>query len=40
MSVYKEDVEALWAFVYETKDGFSYYVADEIKKIIKKNLDL
>ncbi len=40
MSVYKDDVEALWAFVYETKDGFSYYIADEIKKLIKKTLDL
>ena len=40
MSVYKDDVESLWAFVYETKDGFSYYIADEIKKLIKKTFNL
>ena len=40
MSVDESDVDSLWAFVYETKDGFSYYIADEVKKLIKKTLDL
>ena len=40
MSVYRDDVEALWVFVYETQDGFSYYIADEIKELIKKTFGL
>lgn len=40
MSAYQEDIESLWVFVYENKDHLSYYIADEIKKIIKKKLNI
>ena len=40
LSAYEDDVKALWVFVYEKKNVCSYYVADEIKKIIKKVLHL
>lgn len=32
----KEDIRALWAFVYKKEKNFSYYIPDEIKEIIKK----
>lgn len=40
MAIYDEDIEALWAFVYKDKGGYSYYLADEIKDIIKEKLDI
>ena len=40
MSAYQDDIESLWVFVYENKDHLSYYIADEIKKIIKKKLNI
>lgn len=39
MSVYQEDIEELWAFVYENGNHYSYYIPTEIKKIIKKELN-
>ena len=39
-SVYDDDIESFLAFVYEKNDSYSYYIPDEIKKIIKKVLDL
>lgn len=35
MSAYKNDIEGLWVFIY-----YSYYIPNEIKKIIKKELNL
>lgn len=40
MSVYQQDIEALWAFVYKNGDYYSYYIPIEIKKIIKEILNL
>ena len=40
MSAYQDDIEGLWVFVYENKDHYSYYIPTEIKKIIKKELNL
>ena len=40
MSAYHDDIEAGWCFVYENGNYLSYYIADEIKKIIKKILKL
>ena len=33
---YEQDIEALWTFVYKKSNYYSYYVADEIKDIIKE----
>ncbi len=40
MSAYQDDIEALWVFVYENNEGISYYIPTEIKKIIKKELNI
>lgn len=40
MSAYKNDIEGLWVFIYENNDNYSYYIPNEIKKIIKKELNL
>ena len=40
MSIYDDDIENLWAFVYKENNHYSYYIATEIKKIIKKELGL
>ncbi len=40
MSAYKDDIEELWVFIYENNDHYSYYIPLEIKKIIKKELNL
>lgn len=40
MSAYKDDIEGLWVFVYENNGHYSYYIPSEIKKIIKKELNL
>lgn len=40
MSAYNDDIEALWVFVYENNDHYSYYIASEIKEIIKRKLDV
>lgn len=40
MSAYQDDIEALWVFVYENGNHCSYYIPEEIKKIIKKELNL
>ena len=40
MAIYDEDIESLWAFVYKNKDGYSYFIADEIKNIINEKLDI
>lgn len=40
MSAYKDDIERLWVFVYENKGHYSYYIPTEIKKIIKRELNL
>lgn len=37
-AIYQEDVESLWAFVYDAGGYYSYYIPDEIKKIILKVL--
>ena len=39
-SVYQDDIEALWAFVYETNEGYSYYLPTEIREIIKRELNI
>lgn len=35
----KDDIEALWAFVYKKGKVLSYYIPDEIKQIIKKEFN-
>ncbi len=40
MSAYQDDIEALWFFVYEKENYLSYYIPTEIKKIIKKELNI
>lgn len=40
MSAYENDIEGLWVFIYENNDHYSYYIPNEIKKIIKKELNL
>ena len=40
MSAYQDDIEALWVFVYEKDNYLSYYIPTEIKKIIKKELNI
>jgi len=40
MSAYKQDIEGLWVFVYENSGHYSYYIPTEIKKIIKRELNL
>ena len=40
MSIYDDDIENLWAIVYKENNHYSYYIATEIKKIIKKELGL
>lgn len=40
MSAYKNDIEGLWVFVYENNGHYSYYIPSEIKRIIKKELNL
>lgn len=40
MSVCMDDIEAMWAFVYENNGHISYYIADEVKDIIKKVLKI
>ncbi len=37
---YQEDVENLMVFVYDKGSNYSYYIPTEIKKIIKKLLNL
>ena len=39
-SIYDDDIENLWAFVYKENNHYSYYIATEIKEIIKKELGL
>ncbi len=38
MSVNRDDVKALWAFVYENNQHCSYYIPTEIKEIIRQIL--
>ncbi len=40
MSAYQDDIAALWVFVYENNEVLSYYIPTEIKKIIKKELNI
>lgn len=40
LSAYQDDIEELWVFVYENGNNYSYYIPTEIKKIIKKELNL
>lgn len=40
MFAYQDDIEGLWVFVYDDGSHYSYYVPTEIKKIIKKKLNL
>jgi len=40
LSAYQEDIESLWTFVYKNNDHISYYIPDEIKRIIKKELNI
>lgn len=37
-SAYESDVESLIVFVYQKDDYYTYYIPDEIKKIIKKKI--
>lgn len=38
MTVYMDDIESLWSFVYEDNGHILFYIADEVKDIIKKLL--
>ena len=40
LSAYQDDIEGLWVFVYENGNHYSYYIPTEIKRIIKKELNL
>lgn len=40
LSAYESDIEDLLVFVYENGNHLSYYIPNEIKKIIKKELNL
>ena len=40
MTIYDNDIEHLWAFVYKNGNHYSYYIATEIKKIIKRELNI
>lgn len=40
LSAYQDDIEGLWVFVYKNGDYYSYYIPTEIKRIIKKELNL
>lgn len=37
-SAYELDVECFYVFIYDNRKYYSYYIPDEIKKIIKKEL--
>ena len=39
-SAYEEDVESLWVFPYDDGSHYTYYIPDEIKKIIKDELGI
>lgn len=39
-SAYEEDVESLWVFAYDDGKYYTYYIPDEIKKIIKEKLKI
>lgn len=36
----KDDLSAFWCFAYEREHYLSYYIADEIKEVIKKVLGI
>ena len=38
MIAYNQDIESLFVFVYKNEDHYSYYISNEIKKIINKLL--
>jgi len=40
MTAYQDDIESLWVFIYENGNYYSYYIATEIKKIIKEILNI
>ena len=39
-SAYEDDVESLWVFAYDNGKYYTYYIEDEIKKIIKDKLKI
>ena len=39
-SAYESDVESFFVFVYQKDDYYTYYIPDEIRKIIKKELKI
>lgn len=39
-SAYESDVEDLFVFVYDKGTYYTYYIADEIRKIIKQKLNI
>lgn len=39
MVIFDDDIESLWAFVYKSNGEYSYYIADEIKEIIKEKIE-
>ena len=40
MSASKQDIENLTVFIYKNSEYYSYYIPDEIKAIIEKNLKI
>lgn len=40
MSASKQDIENLTVFIYKNSEYYSYYIPDEIKEIIEKNLKI
>lgn len=40
LSAYQSDIEDFFVFIYENKGYYSYYIPTEIKKIIKKELNI
>lgn len=39
MSAYEQDIESLFVFVYDNGSHYSYFIPDEIRKIIIKTFD-
>ena len=38
LSAYKQDIDALWVFIYRNGNHYSYYIPTEIREIIRKYL--
>lgn len=40
IAAYEQDIDACFVFIYKKDNHYSYYIPDEIKRIIKKELNL